>query len=326
MKKVLQPILHRDSYNEPIESELLGWLKEVLFDPLFDILRHAGLDVRANSGTVNALRAAIESGRVWYAQGAFTGQFNAAISKEIRSLGGIMQGDGSFAVPLANMPLQLRTLVAQSKARSEQLHQKVINTLSAMEQNLAAAPTGLTFTKAVDKIVADLQKQFLATVAVVMDDLSVPAQLTPGIAEGMRTGLTESSDFAIKNFALEAIPELRAKVQQNLFAGGRADRLEALLQSEYGVGQRKARFIAENEASLAVSKFREERYKALGCQEYVWRTSHDAKVRHDHRLLDGRTFRFDAPPVVDQATGRRRNPGEDYECRCVAEPILIYPS
>ncbi len=46
---------------------------------------------------------------------------------------------------------------------------------------------------------------------------------------------------------------------------------------------------------------------------YTWRTRGDGKVRSSHAANDGRVFAWDNPP----ATG---HPGEDYGCRCVAEP------
>ncbi len=46
---------------------------------------------------------------------------------------------------------------------------------------------------------------------------------------------------------------------------------------------------------------------------YIWRTRGDNKVRPFHAANNGRIFAWDDPP----ATG---HPGEDYNCRCTAEP------
>jgi hypothetical protein len=48
---------------------------------------------------------------------------------------------------------------------------------------------------------------------------------------------------------------------------------------------------------------------------YVWRTRRDDKVRMSHRANDGRIFSWSAPPP----TG---HPGQDYNCRCTAEPYV----
>ena len=48
---------------------------------------------------------------------------------------------------------------------------------------------------------------------------------------------------------------------------------------------------------------------------YVWRTRGDERVRLSHAQNDGRLFAWDEPP----ATG---HPGEDFGCRCTAEPYV----
>ena len=46
---------------------------------------------------------------------------------------------------------------------------------------------------------------------------------------------------------------------------------------------------------------------------YIWRTRGDGKVRDSHAANNGKIFAWDNPP----STG---HPGEDYGCRCIAEP------
>jgi len=48
---------------------------------------------------------------------------------------------------------------------------------------------------------------------------------------------------------------------------------------------------------------------------YIWRTRGDNKVRASHAANNGRVFSWDNPPPVG-------HPGEDYNCRCTAEPYL----
>jgi len=51
---------------------------------------------------------------------------------------------------------------------------------------------------------------------------------------------------------------------------------------------------------------------------YIWRTTGDDKVRPSHAVHDGRIFSWKEPPDV----GR---PGDDYNCRCIAEPYEENP-
>lgn len=48
---------------------------------------------------------------------------------------------------------------------------------------------------------------------------------------------------------------------------------------------------------------------------YIWRTRGDGKVRPEHAANNGKIFAWDSPP----STG---HPGEDYNCRCIAEPYV----
>tara|TARA_B100001248_G_scaffold201654_1_gene155893 strand:- start:346 stop:621 length:276 start_codon:yes stop_codon:yes gene_type:complete len=50
--------------------------------------------------------------------------------------------------------------------------------------------------------------------------------------------------------------------------------------------------------------------------QYIWRTSGDDKVRTSHAMREGKVFSWDNPPEGG-------HPGEDYGCRCTAEP---YPN
>ena len=59
----------------------------------------------------------------------------------------------------------------------------------------------------------------------------------------------------------------------------------------------------------------------LGVTEYIWRSSDDERVRSLHREYDDRRFSWDEPPDGG-------HPGEGYNCRCFAEPVVtgvIFP-
>ncbi len=50
-----------------------------------------------------------------------------------------------------------------------------------------------------------------------------------------------------------------------------------------------------------------------GYTHYIWHTQGDGKVRESHAVNNGKVFAWDNPPEVG-------HPGEDYNCRCWAEP------
>jgi uncharacterized protein with gpF-like domain len=74
------------------------------------------------------------------------------------------------------------------------------------------------------------------------------------------------------------------------------------------------------------------RQTELGVSKYIWRTSRDERVRESHRAMEGRTAVWDDPAVYLDDEGDRHprsgiggvelHPGEDFQCRCFAEPVL----
>jgi SPP1 gp7 family putative phage head morphogenesis protein len=67
--------------------------------------------------------------------------------------------------------------------------------------------------------------------------------------------------------------------------------MERIIMDNYGVGQRKAKFLARQETALLMSKFHEQRYKEIGVTKYIWSTSNDGdRVRDDHKVLNNKVF------------------------------------
>jgi SPP1 gp7 family putative phage head morphogenesis protein len=96
------------------------------------------------------------------------------------------------------------------------------------------------------------------------------------------------------------------------------DRIEARL----GVARSRATLIARDQIAKLNSQLTQARQRQHGVEGYTWRTSRDERVRPGHARLEGQVYRWDDPPIVDEPTGRRAHPGEDFQCRCTPEPIF----
>lgn len=115
------------------------------------------------------------------------------------------------------------------------------------------------------------------------------------------------------------------KVHEILTESGGAARVEdiaARIRSEVSTTPAKAALLARDQVLKLNSSVTSARHQAAGITQYVWRTSRDERVREAHRELDGTRQSYAAPPVVNPRTGRRENPGRDYQCRCTAEPVI----
>jgi SPP1 gp7 family putative phage head morphogenesis protein len=315
------------------------WFSELLDDPdaevytlRFDemarpLIAHVRMyrEAYRENSRDSELERALESGRVWYADGVFAGTFTARIAAELRRLGATFDaGQRVFRLPVERLPADIKTAAVASLDRSKAAHQQLQKFLNEAEQNFAGAATGIDVDLAVKRITDDLQTQFLGTVKG-LDWIEVGPDITPGMREALTKQLTTNLDLDVKNFLATEIPDLRRVVEENAFAGYRADRLAKVIQARYGVTKRKAAFLADQETGLLVSKYREEQAKSIGAVAYKWSTSHDERVRPDHRALNGRIFFFSDPPITNTRTGARNNPGEDFRCRCVAMPVISIP-
>mgnify|MGYP001228379544 CR=1 FL=1 len=105
-------------------------------------------------------------------------------------------------------------------------------------------------------------------------------------------------------------------------AGTRVEEIAKAIRESTDATKSRAALIARDQVLKLNANVTQARHEAAGITEYVWRTARDERVREDHRVLDGTRQRYDAPPIVDRRRGERANPGEHYQCRCVAEPII----
>jgi SPP1 gp7 family putative phage head morphogenesis protein len=97
--------------------------------------------------------------------------------------------------------------------------------------------------------------------------------------------------------------------------------LRGLIEKRVDVTRSKADMLARDQTLKLNAAINRDRMAAAGIDSYVWRTSRDERVRESHKDLEGKRFKFEDPPVSNDA-GDENNPGEDYQCRCTAEPVI----
>lgn len=289
--------------------------------PLISHIRTFAESYRENAKG-DVLARALDGGKLWYADGAFYGSFSPAVARRLRELGATFdEGSHSFRLASDKVPMETRIALQQSIDRAKNVSTKVAEFLVAAEANLKIGLSLVDMKTALATIERDLEEQWThATVGI--DFVELKPDFTPAIRETIAKDFTNNLDLYVRNFLDHEIPEMREVVAQNAFAGYRADRLAKELGARYGVTKRKAAFLADQETSLLVSKYRQAKAESIGATTYEWSTSHDERVRPDHRLLNGKIFAFTSPPVTNLKTGARNNPGEDFRCRCVAMAII----
>ena len=125
----------------------------------------------------------------------------------------------------------------------------------------------------------------------------------------------------ITSIPLKAGERVHKLTREMLTESTRASALAKEIARTTQVTKSRAMLIARTEVSRTASLLTQVRAENVGSTHYRWRTLEDSDVRPLHKHLDGSIFAWSTPPVAGEA-GERAHPGEIYNCRCWAEPIL----
>ncbi len=112
--------------------------------------------------------------------------------------------------------------------------------------------------------------------------------------------------------------DIERMVKKSAKAGDRVEELQGKLRERFGITERHAELIARDQTSKLAGNLNELRQREAGLDRYTWRGVLDERERDSHVENEGQVFTWDDPPAE---TG---HPGEDYQCRCVAEPIFDF--
>lgn len=311
----LRPIYDFDSYSNPIAKEIFLTLKAEIFDPLQAIVSYQEMYNAKASTLINAL----QSGKIQYVAPYFIGPLSAAVSKELRGIGAVYNKvQKAYKLERSRLPQDILLAASQADQIAKNKLKNVQDYLYSIEGRKIAAPK---IDHLYGKVLEGLDKQFYQTTKKITS-ASVEIPIQESLAGPLKEAYTTNLEVYINDWYQTEILRLREKVAKNVEKGFRAERLIEDIQSEKNISYNKAKFLAKQETSLMVSKYRELRYEEAGVTKYMWSTSMDSRVRHDHRELQGKIFSFNQPPVTDRHKMTRGNPGEPFGCRCLAIPIL----
>jgi SPP1 gp7 family putative phage head morphogenesis protein len=316
MIKVLRPIYAHDKYFDPVADDATQQLWDIIFLPIFRILQ------MKTPGRINSLqdiKTALRTGRIYWQEGYFYGEFNSKVGLALRSLGASFNHTKkAYKLGINQIPMDLRTDLVIGKGMNKSKTESILKALDEAKGMKIIIGAG----NAAVSIIDALNDQAIQTLKILPESLQIPMNLTEQQQKNITDDYKKNLHLYIEDWKQDQIERLREKTQANAALGYRADRLAKIVKSEFGVSKSKAKMIARQETSLFVSRYRQERYTTAGIRQYIWSTSHDERVRKDHRDLDHKIFSWDEPPVVDTATGRKANPGEDFGCRCLAMPMI----
>ena len=328
MQKV-QPLKLKDKFFLGIEKELKEYFYRLIYAPLYyDVADEIGedwLDVKNDkrepltSDLQAHLLKKLTTGRIQYVDGRFYGEFDSKSTRAIKRLGGVWDiKHHFFHLPEKKLTDNVRIAIGTAYSKFERVHGKIIQRLDDLERAIEKGDIKIFDPRgAIGKSVSEMDKELTKTIK----PLLVSPKMSDNLAQFIMDKYGNDLEKYIKDWNLESIQRLRKRVSANAFSGYRASSLVDEIVSDYGVSERKAKFLARQETSLILSTFREGRYKEAGIEEYEWSTAGDSRVRPIHEHLNGKIFTWDSPPIIDEY-GHKGHPGTAFGCRCVAIPCI----
>lgn len=321
----VKPLKDSDKDFETIEKKLRELWKRELYLP---IIKEFGAKSNALHNSRDDLLNAIKYGRIQFYRGTFSGRFNANISKELKALGASWERKtGTWKLSQSSLPLEVRNAISSSESHFQTKIESIDRRLAQIVPEEIA--DHLKFEKHFDSILWKVDKEFHQN----LKHLTIAPQLTKSQRIRIATEWQNNMKLQVTGWTQKEIVKLRKDIRESVYAGNRHEAAIKIIRASHDVSINKAKFLARQETRLLLTKFKQTRYEAAGVHEYEWGISNHpiqplgapyvrGEVRHDHGVLNGKIFRWDNPPVTDHKTGRRNNPGQDYNCRCFATPIV----
>ncbi|TXN34019.1 phage head morphogenesis protein [Methylobacterium sp. WL19] len=137
--------------------------------------------------------------------------------------------------------------------------------------------------------------------------------------QAMRASM-ERQVTLIKSLPLDAAERVHRLTVEGISQGRRADEIARDIMATGEVTKSRATLIARTEVSRTATELTKARAEYVGSTEFIWRTAGDGDVRDSHKRLNGKVFRWDAPPECDP--GHHALPGGIWNCRCYPEAVI----
>jgi SPP1 gp7 family putative phage head morphogenesis protein len=124
----------------------------------------------------------------------------------------------------------------------------------------------------------------------------------------------------IKGFTDDMIKRIQQDTLSAVLNGEGAKSLSRRIRNGMGVSDSRARLIARDQVAKLNGSLNKIRHQQAGLSEYIWRTSHDERVRKRHRACDGKRYKYGKPTGAENGL----EPGQPIQCRCVAQAVVEF--
>lgn len=303
----------KPEYSEPIQKDLEYYFYQLFWSEIIQAVKDPYFRLNAN----NALISAIRRGIVRYSNGEFVGDFSMRVSAELDKFA---KYDGRSKTWKGIPPANVSATAAVANNKAKALNEKITSLIDDIQNRVSNAVDSLKYSVEGPLSAMNAQaSQDLKSIGIILD-------VTPQLSQSITNDYTNNLNLGIKNWSIDQTERLRKMMEKNVLSGYNRLELIEQISYEYVVSMDKAKFLARQETTLLTSTIRDSRYQDAGIRKYRWSATGgkagDGRTRPLHRGLHGNVYFYSSPPIIDQRTGERGNPGKAFNCRCAAIPIL----
>ena len=318
MIQKLQGIEFKNAYWQLVAKKILQFWKDTIFQRLADIQKQK---LTVENAASKSLIAALRSGAIFYANGAFRakGKFSSTIARELEEMGATWsRREKAFMLAQSFIPMDVSHSLAVIATENQDKIEQMRVYIRDLQDNIDHIVRQVKFEDEFSRIVEDSENQFSTTMRKIN---VIPYEMDEARKKVLREEYTTNLDFYIKKWTADEIEHLRTDVEGIVLEGYRYDTVAKMIQTHYNVSARKASFLARNETKILVAKYQQDRFQSYGVNFYQWKTNMDGRERKLHAILNGTIQNWENPPIIGDK-GEKGNPGEIYNCRCKALPLL----
>lgn len=145
--------------------------------------------------------------------------------------------------------------------------------------------------------------------------LGVDVFLSEPYLTPMLNSFIKQNSSLIGDITATELKNIEGVLQRGVTSGKTYTQMAREIQERTSIATNKANLIARDQTATLNGLLSKTRMENLGVTRAIWRTAGDSRVRDSHAERDGMIY-----TVSEGLNGLF--PGEDYNCRCVAEPVI----
>lgn len=150
-----------------------------------------------------------------------------------------------------------------------------------------------------------------------------PSIYTSERTKGVLEGAIEQNVNLIKGLSDDVLKNIHTIVHEATVNGNGVEDIYNNLRTQYHLIERRAKLIAYDQTRKITSQLTNQRARDAGAEEFEWlHSGKDAHPRRLHQQLNGKIFRYDDPPVIQEKPRIKGLPSQLINCKCQAIPVF----